>query len=932
MLFPTRSVESGSSDSAMRHRAPTVLAAAWRALNAPGLGPAYRLKARFAFVEHALVYLVTGLAAEVGIRGGRWPAAWNDLVGRLEKPTLGQWNQAAEELARVLARERENYLPGFVAVFFRRNGGRFERTEAARALDALRQLRNRDAHGVAGSDEHALDQLQALAEPFRAFVLGLGQVLRHPPYVATECRRVRNGTFATGLVRLIGGDPAAMVAELEDAVREHEVFFLTELGIPLYAPPLLLRRTFGGRALPELRLFKGWQEGIGPCFVDPATGAVDPLPDPARSPREWLEGQIDVELRQPVVGPRSRLLSGDDSGEDPPEVPGFRLHERVGVGGTGRVYRGESEDGRPPGPLAIKVLDRAVAGDPRQHDRLRREFEIMRALTSPHTVRVHHFIEDAPAGPTLVMEYVDGTDLRAWCAGGPRSREEAVIVTAGVLQSLAEAHRRGIVHRDIKPGNVLIDRHSHARVTDFGIARILDAEPLTRTIDALGTLAWAAPEQLRASREVDHRADLYAVGRILGFLVSASERPEDHLAQLPGGLQAVYRKATAEDPEDRFPDAQAFLEALRLAATERFHGSPFSTGVEVDALVVEPAAVEALPGVWVHRARDHVLGDAVSVVVAENGDAARRRLHDWLRSQGRAGPLGRVTPRRLRDGLEYCVLPVEDSAEAVAALRGELPPARPKPPPTPVVVEPEPPRRAPPTPAVVEEEAPPPRAAPEPPPWRPTLVPALGAGGAALALRAVSLAVPPVGIAASVLGSVSAALGKGAAPVASTRGKPPYLGTWAERVPEGRPRVIARRLDDLGLLVHAQAHAAGRIVLRPESWALLQSAPLRPAWESLVDPTDRWAPAVAKHVAGLRNRRELLQTLIDLDGVVSCPEPVSPELARRAKVLFGVLYTIVLLGAQGVSVARMAPWITVHDRTWCAADPKDPRRPRPLGE
>lgn len=933
MWLPTRSVESGGSDSAMRLHAPTVLAAAWRALDTPGLGPTERLKARFAFMEYALIYLVTGLAAEVAASGADWPAVWWPHLDKLERATLGEWNQVAVELARVVARKPEPALPGFAAVLVRREGRGVERTEAARALDEhLRPARNGEAHGEAAGPEYAQARLQDLAEPFRVFAAGLGRAFRHPPHVATRCRYLPSGTFDAELVPLVGVDLAPQAAELDAPLVEHRVFFLTELGIPVYAPPLLVRATFPKRTLPELRLFKRWVRGQGPHFVDPATGAVDLLPVEARGPREWIESGLDVELRQPVVGPRSKLLPGADAAEEPPEVPGFRLHERVGVGGTGRVYRGESEDGSLPGPLAIKVLDRAVAGDPRQRDRLRREFEVMRTLTSPHTVRVHRLIEDAPAGPTLVMEYVDGADLRAWCAESPRSREQAALVTAEVLQSLAEAHRRGIVHRDIKPGNVLVDRQGHARVADFGIARVLDAEPLTRTIDALGTLTWAAPEQLRASREVDHRADLYAVGRLLGFLVSGSERPEDHIAGLPGGLQAVYRKATAEDPDDRFPDAQAFLEALRLAASERFHGSPFSTGAEVDALVVEPAAIEALPGVWVHRARDHLLGDTVSVVVAENGDAAKQRLRAWLRAQGRAGPLGRIDPRRLPDGLEYCVLPLEDSRVAVAALRGELPRSRPEPPPRRRGMEPDPPRRPAPTPVVVQEEPPPPRAASEPPPWRPNLASALGAGGAALALRAVSLAVPPVGIAANALGSVSAALRTGARPVAATHGKPPYLGAWAEGTPEARPRLLARRLDDLGLVAHAQAHAQGRIVLRPESWALLQSAPLRPAWESLVDPTDRWAPAVAKHVSGLRNRRELLQALVDLERVLSSPEPPSSELARRVKVLFGVLYSIVLLGAQGVAPSRMAPWIILHDRTWCAADPTNPHRPRPLGE
>ncbi|KAB1947199.1 serine/threonine protein kinase [Micromonospora sp. ALFpr18c] len=192
----------------------------------------------------------------------------------------------------------------------------------------------------------------------------------------------------------------------------------------------------------------------------------------------------------------------------------YVLHERIGLGGMSEVWRADDEVlGR---PVAIKVLAGQLAADPHLRATIRREARAAARLTHPHVTQVYDYAEatlaDGAVVPYLVMELVDGHNLADRLRGGPLPWPEAVRVAGQIAAALAAAHRIGVVHRDVKPGNVMLT-DTGAKVLDFGIAALggLDSqsgEPL------MGTPAYFAPERLAAGPP-DPASDVYALGALL---------------------------------------------------------------------------------------------------------------------------------------------------------------------------------------------------------------------------------------------------------------------------------------------------------------------------------------------------------------------------------------------------------------------------------
>lgn len=252
----------------------------------------------------------------------------------------------------------------------------------------------------------------------------------------------------------------------------------------------------------------------------------------------------------------------------------YRLLDVLGTGGSASVYRAWDE--REQAFRAIKVIDGKLAQNPRVRARLLQEAEVMGRLQHHHIVKVF----DAGADDTrlfLVMELLLGGSLMERIAEeGPLPPRMAVTVLAGVLQALQCAHDNGVVHRDVKPHNVLLDGKGTPKVTDFGIARF-DEAVMTRTGTVLGTLAFMPPEQKLSSRKVDPRSDLYAAGATLYTALTgrfphdlyAAELDETHARDLYRGISpeiaAVIRQATAFRIEGRFASASAMQAALVAA-------------------------------------------------------------------------------------------------------------------------------------------------------------------------------------------------------------------------------------------------------------------------------------------------------------------------------------------------------------------------------
>jgi len=261
----------------------------------------------------------------------------------------------------------------------------------------------------------------------------------------------------------------------------------------------------------------------------------------------------------------------------------YRVETVLGAGGMGVVYRGfDPALGR---PVAIKVV-RGDRDDAAERARLAREARHLARLSHPHVCHVYDVGEDA-ADVWVAMELVDGVSLRAWAAG--RAPGELIAALTAAARGLAAAHAAGLVHRDVKPENVLVARDGRVVVTDFGLARVEDGAVTSRSAPGVvsGTPAYLAPEQLTAA-SVDARVDQFAWA-VMAWELLAGERPfpvepAARLAAiragvaapraLPSGLIAPLTRALASAPRDRFASMDALLAAIepRLAAPSASSG------------------------------------------------------------------------------------------------------------------------------------------------------------------------------------------------------------------------------------------------------------------------------------------------------------------------------------------------------------------------
>jgi serine/threonine protein kinase len=272
------------------------------------------------------------------------------------------------------------------------------------------------------------------------------------------------------------------------------------------------------------------------------------------------------------------------------EVAGYRIVEQAGSGGMGVVYRAE-ETGLGGRPVALKLLPPALAGDPDFRARFLREMRVAAAIDHPNIVPIYRAGEDRGL-LYLAMRYVHASDLRRVLESEGRLEPgRALAILDQVARALDAAHARGLVHRDVKPGNILLappvldGDPEHVYLVDFGLARSAnDDRSIGGDGSFLGTPRYAAPEQA-AGRPVDGRTDGYALGCVLhecltgrppfpdgpgeAVLLAHLEAPPPrvtiHRPDLPPAIDQVIARALAKSPEDRFPSCRALVAAAREA-------------------------------------------------------------------------------------------------------------------------------------------------------------------------------------------------------------------------------------------------------------------------------------------------------------------------------------------------------------------------------
>ncbi len=255
----------------------------------------------------------------------------------------------------------------------------------------------------------------------------------------------------------------------------------------------------------------------------------------------------------------------------------YRLSERLASGGMGAVWRGEDiELGR---PVAVKLLHEGLLDDPSSRERFRREARAAAALAHPNIAAVYDFGEDG-ARPFLVMELVEGETLAARLAReGPLDPAEVTRIGAAVAEALAAAHEAGVVHRDVKPGNVMLATSGQVKVLDFGIAATPDATTLTASGSVLGTAPYLAPERVRGDRATP-ASDLYALGVML-YEMLAGEAP--FARETPAATALAHLHDEPPPLRARRPDTPPALAALVAALLEKDPAARPASGAVVAA-------------------------------------------------------------------------------------------------------------------------------------------------------------------------------------------------------------------------------------------------------------------------------------------------------------------------------------------------------------
>jgi serine/threonine-protein kinase len=329
----------------------------------------------------------------------------------------------------------------------------------------------------------------------------------------------------------------------------------------------------------------------GPLGVA-TTGEVSELADAMRSMLSGMQERHELA----ALVERARATTPPADGEAPPAVPptalpaGTLLARRyvldavLGVGGNGVVYR--AADLELDEPVAIKTLRAEVtAGGPAALDRMKEEIRLARRISHPGVVRIHDIGEDAGTY-FITMEHVPGLSLAEVLRRlGRIPAAPAVAVGRQLCAALAAAHARGVIHRDVKPQNLILQPDGALKVLDFGVARLAErSSGLTTAGLVVGTPAYMAPEQL-LDEAVDARADVYAVGVVLyealvgrrpldaptpattiaRLLVETPTPPHELRADVPPELSAVVMRALAREARDR-PRSAADLDAMLTAA------------------------------------------------------------------------------------------------------------------------------------------------------------------------------------------------------------------------------------------------------------------------------------------------------------------------------------------------------------------------------
>jgi len=381
---------------------------------------------------------------------------------------------------------------------------------------------------------------------------------------------------------------------------------------------------------------------------------------------------------------------GEDAGRLPDKIGKYRVVERIGRGGMGMIFK--AHDPILQRPVALKVISPEVEVTDELRARFFREAQACAKLNHPNIVTVYDMGED-DGRLFIVMELLEGDELRSLIKASTLSLEDKVHVMLQVCHGLHYAHLNGVVHRDMKPGNIFRLRNGQAKVLDFGIAHIATTEAgLTRTGLIMGTLRYISPEQVRG--RFDHRSDMFSLGSVFYELLTSQppfrgEDPMQLLEQLrsedplpptdvdptiPPELTVIVQRAMRKDPDERFHDLEEMRSELELV-----HGTLIEKRQRVGARVRHQRdRIIQLRAALADRVGAPADEEPIPVVTERSGlatvQAAERELARLIQElQTRISKADALAPAMQRANQLLSAAQFEDAAEQFETILTDLP-------------------------------------------------------------------------------------------------------------------------------------------------------------------------------------------------------------------------------------------------------------------
>lgn len=318
----------------------------------------------------------------------------------------------------------------------------------------------------------------------------------------------------------------------------------------------------------------------------------------------------------------------------PAKIGRYEIKAELGRGGMATVYR--AYDPSSDREVAIKVLPREFLHDPQFHDRFQHEIKTIALLEHPAIVPVYDVGEDDGV-PYFVMRFMTGGSLADWIRKGKFSLQDTARIIERLSQALSYAHKKGVIHRDLKPDNILFDDNGDAFISDFGVAKFAEAASTLTGSGIIGTPAYMSPEQAQGEH-VDSRSDIYGLGVIIYQMLSGRQPynadtpmgvvvkhitepvPEilNYLPSLPDGVDVVIKTAMSKNKDKRYPTATDLARALNVAVFGVESGASSSTsegrisahssvGYRTGFIVGGIVALVALTGIFLLRNQLFVL-------------------------------------------------------------------------------------------------------------------------------------------------------------------------------------------------------------------------------------------------------------------------------------------------------------------------------------